>query len=144
MKTVQDIMKENNSEYKMKMFIAKQRLPYEMKVKHAEIRAKEFVAECDKRNLNYHVSVGGLDSITLLVFLRSIGINCPAISASVLEDVSIQRVHRELGVEAVKPVRDKSGRPYTQIRVLQEFGFPILSKEKAAKIELLQNPTEKK
>lgn len=143
MKTVQDIMKENNSEYKMKMFIAKQRLPYEMKVKHAEIRAKEFVAECDKRNLNYHVSVGGLDSITLLVFLRSIGINCPAISASVLEDVSIQRVHRELGVEAVKPVRDKSGRPYTQIRVLQEFGFPILSKEKAAKIELLQNPTEK-
>ncbi len=143
MRTVQDIMRDNNSEYKMKMFIAKQRLPYEMKVEHAKIRAKEFVSECDKRDLNYHVSVGGLDSITLLLFLRSIGINCPAISASTLEDISIQRVHKQLGVKRVKPIKDKYGRPYTQIRVLREFGFPVLSKEKAAKIELLQNPTEK-
>ncbi len=143
MRTVQDIMRDNNSDYKMKMFTAKQRLPYEMKVEHAKIRAREFVSECDKRDLNYHVSVGGLDSITLLLFLRSIGIDCPAISASTLEDASIQRIHKQLGVECVKPIKDKNGRPYTQIRVLQEFGFPVLSKEKAAKIELLQNPTEK-
>lgn len=143
MRTVQDIMRDNNSDYKMKMFTAKQRLPYEMKVEHAKIRAREFVQECDKRDLNYHISVGGLDSITLLLFLRSIGIDCPAISASTLEDASIQRIHKRLGVECVKPIKDKNGRPYTQIRVLQEFGFPVLSKEKAAKIELLQNPTEK-
>ena len=37
---------------------------------------------------NVHVSVGGLDSITLLLFLRSIGLDdVPAISVSALESV---------------------------------------------------------
>lgn len=55
-------------------FTAMQRLPYEVKVKRAKIRAYEFVREMDKRGCNTHVSVGGLDSITLLVFLRHIGL----------------------------------------------------------------------
>ena len=53
---------------------------YEFKKAYARIRAEEFVRECDKRDLNTHVSVGGLDSITLLCFLRSIHIDVPAIS----------------------------------------------------------------
>lgn len=143
MKTVQEQMKERNAEYNMAMFNVKQKLPYTQKVIYAKVRAQEFVEECDRRGLNYHVSVGGLDSITLLLFLRNIGIHCPAISASYLEDASIQAVHKELGVESVKPITDSEGKPYTKVRILQEFGFPVLSKEKAAKIELLQNPTEK-
>lgn len=143
MKTVQDQMKERNAEYNMAMFSVKQKMPYKQKVMHAKIRAQEFAAECDRRGLNYHVSVGGLDSITLLLFLRSIGIYCPAISASYLEDKSIQAIHKMLGVETVKPLTDDTGKPYTKARVLQDFGFPVISKEKAAKIELLQNPTEK-
>lgn len=125
-----------NVDAKIADFKIKQRQPYEFKVRYAELRAREFYQECGRRDLNVHVSVGGLDSITLLVFLRSIGIDVPAVSASVLEDKSIQAVHEQLGVEGVKPLRSK-------VAVIREFGFPVLSKEIAGKIELLQNPTEK-
>lgn len=117
-------------------FMVKMKQPYAFKRRYAEVRAWEFKRECDRRELNTHVSVGGLDSITLLVFLRSIGIDCPAISASVLEDKSIQAVHELLGVEGVKPYKAK-------VDVIREYGFPVLSKEIAGKIELLQNPSEK-
>ena len=53
------------------------------------------------------ISVGGLDSITLLVFLRRWGIDCPAVSVSSLEDKSIQRIHKALGVTALKPLKSK-------------------------------------
>ncbi|MBQ6324470.1 MAG: hypothetical protein IJI26_00195 [Clostridia bacterium] len=117
-------------------FMVKQRQPYAFKRRYAEIRAWEFANECEKRGLDYHVSVGGLDSITLLVFLRSIGIDCPAVSVSSLEDKSIQDLHRALGVESLKPLRSK-------VDVIREYGYPVLSKEIANKIMLLQNPSEK-
>ena len=58
---------------------AMQNLPYEVKKKRSELRAYEFVQQMDARGKNAHVSVGGLDSITLYVFLMSIGIDVPAI-----------------------------------------------------------------
>lgn len=116
-------------------FRIKQQLPYEFKVAYAERRAWEFYEECSRRNLNVHVSVGGLDSITLLLFLRHIGIDCPAVSVSSLEDKSIQHVHRDLDVISLKPLK-------TKVEVIREFGYPILSKEIAGKIALLQNPSE--
>lgn len=117
-------------------FMVKQKQPYEYKVRYAEIRAREFADECSRRELNTHVSVGGLDSITLLLFLRSIGLDVPAISVSTLEDKSIQLVHEKLGVERLKPLKSK-------VEIIREFGYPVLSKEIAGKIELLQNPTQK-
>ena len=36
-------------------FIAKQKLPYEIKKKYAAIRAREFVGLCDQHGKNYHV-----------------------------------------------------------------------------------------
>lgn len=128
-------------------FNVKMQMPYAFKKKYAAIRAREFAAECDRRGLNYHVSVGGLDSITLLLFLRSLGIDAPGISVSFLEDASIQKVHRALGVEGLKPlVREtkEDGKPvyWTKDAVIQAFGFPVLSKEIAGKIEFLQHPTE--
>lgn len=143
MKTVFDIMKENDSERKMADFIVKQKQPYWFKVKYAEIRAREFIRMCNEHDKNYHVSVGGLDSITLLLFLRSIGIDCPAISVSSLEDKSIQKVHEDLGVISLPGLKDENGKPWTKARVIEEFGFPVLSKEIASKIDILQNPTEK-
>lgn len=122
-------------------FLVKQKQPYAFKKKYAEIRAKEFVRMCEEHNMNYHVSVGGLDSIVLYVFLHSIGIKAPGISTSYLEDKSNQAVHRALGIISVSPCKDSDGRPYSKARVIQEFGFPVLSKEIAAKIELLQNPS---
>ena len=116
-------------------FRVKMKQPYEFKIRYAELRAREFYEECGKRDLNCHVSVGGLDSIALLVFLRSIWIDVPAISASLLEDKSIQAIHKQLVVETVKPLRSK-------VQVIKEFGFPVLSKEIAGKIMHLQNQTE--
>ena len=133
---------EGLAEYKKKKaeararMTAMQNLPYEVKKKRSELRANEFVTEMDKRGLNAHVSVGGLDSITLLVFLKTIGIDVPAISVSALEDKSIQKVHKALGVEILKPCK-------TKVQVLNELGFPVISKRIAGKIALLQNPSEK-
>ena len=136
-------MERNESRKKIADFMVKEQQPYEFKVKYAEIRAREFVNECDSRGLNYHVSVGGLDSITLLLFLRSIGINAPGISVSYLEDLSIQKIHRLLGVERLKSAIRPDGKHWTKPQIIQEFGFPVLSKEIAGKIETLANPTEK-
>ncbi len=116
-------------------FTAMQNLPYEVKVKRAERRAIEFIEQMDERGCNAHVSVGGLDSITLLIFLRHIGIDVPAISVSGVEDKSIQRIHKDLGVERLKSYRSK-------VSVLNEIGFPVISKQVAGKIDLLQNPSE--
>lgn len=115
---------------------AMQQLPYDVKVKRAEMRAKEFVEKLDDLGMTAHVSVGGLDSITLLLFLRSIGLDLPAISVSMLEDKSIQRVHKELGVIAIPPKLSKA-------KILNEYGFPVISKRIAGKIDTLQHPTEK-
>lgn len=115
---------------------AMQALPYEVKVKRAELRAREFVERLDDMELNAHVSVGGLDSIVLLLFLRKIGIDVPAISVSSLEDSSIQKIHKELGV-----IRIPIGKP--KVEILQEYGFPVISKKIAGRIDTLQNPTEK-
>lgn len=115
---------------------AMQALPYEVKVRRAELRAREFMERLYDMDLNAHVSVGGLDSIVLLMFLRSIGIDVPAISVSALEDRSIQRVHESLGVIKIMP-----GKP--KVDVLNEFGFPVISKKIAGRIDTLQNPTEK-
>lgn len=148
MENVLERMERIDGKKRIADFMVKEKMPYEFKVKYARVRAQEFVRECDKRELNYHVSVGGLDSITLFLFLKSIGINAPGISVSYLEDKSIQEVHKMLGLECLKSsVRcvDDDGREHrwTKQQIIQEFGFPVLSKEVAAKIETLANPTEK-
>lgn len=110
-------------------FRQRQSLPYEAKLIHAEKTAQEFYNRVE----NCHISVGGLDSITLLLFLQAVGINVPAIS--VLEDKSIQSIHKKLGVQRLSPCKSK-------VEVIQEFGFPVISKQIAGKIEFLQNLSE--
>ena len=107
-------MKENVLERNARMdtdrkiadFRVKQQMDYAFKMKYARIRAWEFYNHPDVAG-NCYVAVGGLDSITLLLFLRSIGIDVPAVSVSSLEDKSIQRVHKQLGVqpEQLHPLR---------------------------------------
>ena len=117
-------------------FTALQNLDYEVKLRRQRNRAWEFYEEMLSRDCSCHVSVGGLDSITLYIWLISIGIEVPAISVSALEDRSIQKVHKALGVEIVKPYKSK-------VEVLNEVGFPVISKKIAGRINTLQNPTEK-
>lgn len=134
MKSVIERNRENNTEFKIAMFRAKQKESYEFKVLYARIRAWEFYNH-PEINGSCYIAVGGLDSITLLLFLRSIGLeDVPAISVSSLEDKSIQKIHKELGVQSLKPLKSK-------VEVIREFGWPVLSKEIAGKISLLQRQT---
>ena len=71
-------MKENVLERNARMdtdrkiadFRVKQQMDYAFKVKYARIRAWEFYNHPDVAG-NCYVAVGGLDSITLLLFLRN-------------------------------------------------------------------------
>ena len=128
-------MAANDTERKIADFKVKQSMPYDFKVAYAESRVWEFIRECGKRDLNCHISVGGLDSITLCYFISSLKLELPMVSASSLEDKSIQKIHKQLGVINVKPIKNK-------VAVIKEFGYPILSKEIANKISLLQRPSE--
>lgn len=126
--------KQHKREQHQKM-VALQSLPYEVKVGKAKQRIREFIQGCDDLSYETHVSVGGLDSITLLCLIRSMNIDIPAVSVSVLEDKSIVRVHKDLGVIMLKPLKNKH-------EILQEEGFPVISKKIATKIMALQDPTE--
>lgn len=126
----------------VKNFITKQKLPYQVKKNYAYKRAYEFLDECNKRDLNTHVSVGGLDSITLFIFLKSIGINIIGVSASHLEDISIQKIHKKLNILPLKPCKDSNGKAWNKTSIIKQFGYPVISKETAHKIEQLQNPHE--
>lgn len=142
-KNVLEKMEETGAKTKIANFMVKQKQDYEFKKRYAEIRAWEFVNECNKRELNYHVSIGGLDSITLFLFLKSIGIDAPGVSVSYLEDKSIQEIHKQLGLICLTSAKKADGTTWNKTQILQEFGFPVLSKEVASKIEHLQKPTEK-
>lgn len=124
---------------KKEEMLQKQNLPYSIKVRMSESRIRDWIDEAERRGVNTHVSVGGLDSIVLAHLIRKMGYKenvVPFVSASSLEDMSIQRVHREMGCIVVKPLKNK-------VDILQEEGFPVLSKKVANKINTLANPTEK-
>ena len=116
--------------------LQKQQVPYAIKVRMSEDRIRSFIEECDRRGLNYHVSVGGLDSIVLAKLIERMGYDVPRVSASSLEDKSIQEVHKEMGCIVVAPLKSK-------VKILQEEGFPVLSKRIANKIDTLAHPTDK-
>ncbi len=109
---------------------------YEDKIDVATARVLEWTETCADAGANYAVSVGGLDSIVLLCFVRQILGGCDGISVSALEDPSIQKVHKDLGVKIIAPDMQFH-------EILNKFGFPVLSKQLAGKIEHLQIPREK-
>lgn len=115
-----------------------QTLPYEAKVEHATIKARAFRDWADLHEKDICVSLGGLDSLTLYYFLKRIGVYATPASVSSLEDVSIQKIHKQIpGLEVIRPYKSK-------VEVLNEFGFPVISKGKAAKIQHLQTPNNPK
>jgi 3'-phosphoadenosine 5'-phosphosulfate sulfotransferase (PAPS reductase)/FAD synthetase len=111
------------------------KMSYEDKIDHATEIVLEWTEICADHGKNYAVSVGGLDSIVLLLFVRKILGKCDGISVSALEDASIQKVHHDLGITCIKP-------DMLFHQVLNKFGFPVLSKQIAADIEHLQTPRE--
>ncbi len=114
-------------------FRAKMELPYNVKVAYAETRIHEFIKTCGKDTF---VAVGGLDSITLLQFIRSLGYNIPAVSVSSIEDKTVREVHRKMNVIEVKPLKSK-------YHICRDIGYPVFSKEVAKKVYVITHPTEK-
>lgn len=119
---------------KKAIFTQMQNLPFEAKKEKAKLRIFEFYNEMEKRDLNCHVSVGGLDSITLFLYIKSLGLEVEGITVSNIEDKSIQKIHRALHLTRLKSLKSKK-------KILQEHGFPVLSKKLAGRINTLQNPT---
>lgn len=116
------------SDFKVKM-----QQSYDFKVAYAETRVHEFIKTCEKDTF---VSVGGLDSITLLLFIRSIGYDIPAVSVQSIECKGVREVQRSLNVIDVKPMISK-------YHILRDIGYPVISKEIARKAYTLQHPNEK-
>ena len=109
---------------------------YARKVQHAKNVVYEWEELCLENGKTPVVSVGGLDSITLLLFVRRLlGPHIVGASVSALEDKSIQDIHRKLGVVRIAPKMNMA-------KVLNTFGFPVISKAVAKKIEHLQIPPE--
>lgn len=66
MKTVQQIMQETGAKANIRNFrYMQENYTYKQKVRHAENVARSYQDKCSEMGLNCHVSVGGLDSITL-------------------------------------------------------------------------------
>lgn len=101
--------------------------------------AIQFIEKQQQKNIK--LIDGNLLADLLVKFLKSIGIDVPAVSVSSLEDVSIQKIHKQIGVISLPPAVRADGTRWNKQKLIQEFGFPVLSKEIARKIELLQNPT---
>lgn len=115
-------------------FRQKQSLPSPAKFAHAEVKAYEYRDWAELNGYNICVSIGGLDSLTLYYYLKALGIDVVPVSVSSLEDKSIQKIHKQIpGIEILRPYKSK-------VEVIEEFGFPVISKAKARKIELLQMP----
>lgn len=142
MKSVVERMEEIQSKRKIADFRVKQQQDYRFKRAYAVTRIWEFYNHPEIAG-NCYIAVGGLDSITLFLFIRSLGIRIPGVSVSFLEDKSIQTVHKALGITCLKPAKKNEKERWTKATVIREFGFPVLSKEIAGKIRLLQNPSDK-
>ena len=147
-------MAENGSLANIERFQTMQKWDYKRKVAHAKEMAEAFYWWAKENGKGVHLSVGGLDSITLHYFLESISLPVTCISCSSLEGRGVQAVHQRIKHEmnaeysywvgdgdapkfiVLKPLKSK-------IEVLQQYGWPVISKEKARHIDALQNPTEK-
>lgn len=110
MKTVQQIMQEENAQANIQNFrYMQEHYTYDQKVRHAKNVAVSFEEQCWARGINCHVSVGGLDSITLHYFLEKCGICVPCVSCSTLEQKGVQAVHKRIAAEMEARYPEKNG-----------------------------------
>ena len=57
--SVLERMERIDAKMKIADFMVKEKMPYDFNIRYATVRAMEFVKECERRDLKYHVRVGG-------------------------------------------------------------------------------------
>lgn len=137
MKNVYEQMEEQNARENVAAFLQKQALPYEAKKTAAKQRVLEYYHEmCNVRNANVHVSVGGLDSITLFIFIRDYcHLDVPGISASTTpQRRSGQAARCAVSESSLKSDRTASTGSAKQITVSGITGCTPLAGEKSSTI----------
>lgn len=121
-------------------FAQRKYLPYETKLRLTETRIREWHYNwAGQVYLSYS---GGLDSTVLLHMIRKeLGNDVPAVFSNTgLEFPEIVRFARKASgaFEEIYP-RDKNGKRITFKQIVNQYGFPLVSKETAAKIEKLRH-----
>lgn len=114
-------------------FSQRKHLPYELKLKLSEQRIEDWYNHWEGKV--YISFSGGLDSTVLLHMVRSIlGDNIPAVFSNTgLEYPElVEHVKSFKNITIIRP--DKSFR-----QVIKEYGYPVVSKETAAKVRKLRH-----
>lgn len=121
-------------------FAQRKYLPYETKLRLSRKRIEEWYENwAGNVYLSYS---GGLDSTVLLHMIRAtIGDNVPAVFSNTgLEFPEIVRFARKAKGEFAEIYpRDKKGKRILFKQVVSEYGFPLISKETALKIQKLRH-----
>lgn len=121
-------------------FSQRKNLPYVTKLRLSETRIREWYENWGGQvYLSYS---GGLDSTVLLHMIRKVlGDGVPAVFSNTgLEFPEIVRFARKARGEFIEIYpQDKNGRRITFKQVVAEYGFPIISKENALRIEKLRH-----
>jgi 3'-phosphoadenosine 5'-phosphosulfate sulfotransferase (PAPS reductase)/FAD synthetase len=120
-------------------FMAMQKWDYEDKVYHAEDRMWSFYKKLQGK---VFFSLGGIDSATMVLLgWQRIDPDIPAVTISSIEDKSVQTMHKLLAgmgpVIFLKPLKSK-------VQVIREYGYPVIAKDKARRIEHLQKSNNPK
>ena len=122
-------------------FSQRKYLPYEIKIRLSETRIREWY---ENWNGDVYVSYsGGIDSTVLLHMVRKVlGNEIPAVFSNTgMEFPEIVRFARQASGEFVEiyPKNKKTGNRITYREVVMQEGYPIISKETAAKIRKLRH-----
>ena len=114
-----------------------QSLPLDIKVAKSKRRLEEFIAQIGKDNVYISFS-GGKDSTVLLHLVRSVFPDIVAVYGDTgLEYPEIKEfVRKQDNVEIIRP-------KMTFKQVIEQYGYPVLSKRTSKMIYTLQNPTER-
>jgi 3'-phosphoadenosine 5'-phosphosulfate sulfotransferase (PAPS reductase)/FAD synthetase len=106
------------------------------KNKKTDLRIKEWIEYWGVNNVAVSVS-GGLDSTVLLYKVRKLYPSVRAVTIAAIECKENREVVKTFGnVIYLKP-------KYSQVEIIEKFGYPIGSKKIAKSLRRLQNPSEK-
>ncbi|MFA5300415.1 MAG: phosphoadenosine phosphosulfate reductase family protein [Lutibacter sp.] len=107
---------------------------FEQKIDHSLYVIENFLAQYPESIISFS---GGLDSTVMLYLVRIISKNQKAVFCNTTNEFTeiIKFVKQKENVEIVKP-------KITFIEVLQQYGFPLISKEVAHMISYMQHPTK--